>query len=72
MTYNNTIRTIQKYSKGEWVNTKMRLLRGGDRFRMFEPDGTLVTCSSDNFTTEWVAMGSPFITEEGKWGILVR
>jgi hypothetical protein len=61
-------RKIEKYEKGVWILCKMRDLKDGDLFRMFEGDGkTFTWCGHKDF----YAISAPFpVAEpEGNWGI---
>lgn len=65
-----TLRRVERFVDGEWTVVQMQHLVSGDRFRMFEPDGTPVTSFDKEPTSEWVTYGLPFFSD-GVWGVAV-
>jgi len=58
------LRRVKVLREGQWVQVRMKELKVGEKFRMFEPDGTPVIDSRDNITTEWVVAEQPTEQED--------
>jgi ABC-type dipeptide/oligopeptide/nickel transport system ATPase subunit len=65
-----TLRRVQRSVDAKWQDVLMQDLKSGDRFRMFEPDGTPVTSFDKENASEWVVHGAPFLSN-GVWGVAV-
>jgi len=59
------LRRVEVWKGGQWVECRLADLKEGCKFRMFEPDGSLVAGRS-----EFTALSDPYI-EQGKWMIKV-
>jgi len=60
-------RKVQVFSQETWWNTEPEMLRVGDVFRLFEPDGEWVKDPDGRFIFQVDA--PPYKTEKGIWTI---
>jgi hypothetical protein len=51
------------------IPIRMKDLKDGDKFRMYEPDGKMVEDPGGNYI--WTAHGDAFMSEENSWAIRV-
>lgn len=63
------LRTVEALSEKQnvWTETKMKDLKPGMIFKMYEPDGT-PTIDKDGCSV-WMAESDPYVTGNGIWGI---
>jgi hypothetical protein len=57
------VRTAQIFKDEQWVDIKPIDIKAGDRFRMFEPNGTPVI--GPHGTTSWIASKDAFVNDIG-------
>jgi hypothetical protein len=62
------LRKVQVFKDDNWEDTEVQSLKKGDRFRMFEEDGTPVVW---DVKTEFIASSNP-TTVNGVWGICTK
>jgi hypothetical protein len=55
-----------------WVETKIRYLEVGERFKMFEPDGDKEPVIDPDGNTEWIVRGKPIKLENGVWSVQIK
>lgn len=67
MKYN---RRTQILKNNKWIDIEFKNLKSGDKFRIFESDGSIVKDKNDNI--EFVAISEPYLyptKEEEVWQI---
>ena len=60
-------RKTQKMVNGNWIGCEFEELKKGDRFRLFEPDGTLVRDKESNYL--FLATSNPWSVGHGNYSI---
>jgi hypothetical protein len=65
---NQDLRVCEALRGNEWIDVRMSELKPGERFRMFDPDGSPVV-DNDN-RCEWVVKGEPYRNENGIWTVV--
>lgn len=55
----NKYRTAQVLINDKWIDIEFKNIKEGDKFRLFEPDGTIVKDNDGN--TEFIATSNPYL-----------
>lgn len=58
-------RRTEIFTNGQWVEKEFEDVEKGERFRLFEANGTRVTGKQGS--TQWIAKGKPYINDDGIW-----
>lgn len=61
---------VEVFKDGEWIGIHFKDLKVGDKYRLFEPDGSRVVGTADNApgfigSSEWIITKGPYESEEG-------
>ena len=68
------LRKVEVFKGGGWSEIKFEELEVGDKYRMFEPDGSPVVVIGDGGkyegATEWVVLEGPYRrSKDGVWTV---
>ena len=67
--YDKTIPPLPTHLDMVWKQCRLKDIKKGDWFRMFEPDGTQVIDTRDGITVKWMAIKDAYLAEDGLWHV---
>ena len=65
----NELRKVEVYLNDAWMQVPLSGVKKGERFRMFEPSGEVVTMKG---ISEFVADCDAYLNRDNTWSVLVN